>query len=108
MSDLINKAVEALNAKPVGMNAPKSQEALLDSINAAAKAMDKTPLRQGSNQFNAEIAQNAYNEFHGIAKEEQEVVKTSNVREKMERVDIGPGLIAGAVEKLNKKSVIAP
>ena len=108
MSDLINKAVEALNTKPVGMNAPKSQEALLDSINAAAKAMDKTPLRQGSNQFNSEIAQNSYNEFHGIVKEEKKVPKTSNVREKMERIDIGAALISGAVEKLNKKSVIAP
>lgn len=108
MSDLISKAVEALNAKPIGMKGPNTQEEFLGTINAAAKAMDKTALRQGSNQFNSDIAQNAYNEFHGITKEAKETPKTANVREKIERVDISNALISGAVEKLNKKSVIAP
>jgi|APCry1669189369_1035219.scaffolds.fasta_scaffold22868_3 hypothetical protein len=108
MSDLINKTVEALNAKQIGTRAPNTQEEFLNTINATARALDKTPLRQGSNQFNKEIAQDTYNDFHGITKEEKEVPKTANVRERLERVDISKDLIAGAVEKLNKKSIIAP
>lgn len=108
MSDLINKTVEALNAKQIGTRAPNTQEEFLDTINATARALDKTALRQGSNQFNQAIAQNTYNEANGIETEQKEIPKTANVRERLERVDISKDLIAGAVEKLNKKSIIAP
>jgi hypothetical protein len=107
MSDLIKQTLEALDKKPVGMRAPaRTSEELQSSINAAAAALDKTPLRQGSNQFNASIAEKTYNEFHGIVPE-KEIPKTANVREKLERVDISDALISGAVDKLNKKPVIS-
>lgn len=98
MSDLIKQAAAALDKKPVGMRGPDTQQEFLETINAAARALDKTALRQGSNQYSEVKAEEII----------PEPVKTSNVREKLERVDIGDALISGAVEKLSKKSVIAP
>jgi hypothetical protein len=107
MSDLIKQAAEAMNSKPIGMRAPATtSEDLQNSINAAARALESVPLRQGSNQFSQEIAQQTYNEANGIVPE-KEIPKTANVREKLERVDISADLISASVSKLNNKPVIS-